>query len=76
MRYADDFLVFTKTSAAAQRVARSIENYLTRKLKLVINHDKSRNCNTAGVEFLGFAFEGHGVSMSHRFMELRRYFQG
>ena len=102
VRYADDFLVFTKTSEAAQRVARSIELYLTRKLKLVINHDKSRLCKTAGVEFLGFAFEGYGgqirvspknskkfkdrvreitrrnrgVSMSHRFTELRRYFQG
>ena len=32
VRYADDFLVFTKTSEAAQRVARSIEDYLTRKL--------------------------------------------
>jgi len=28
VRYADDFLVFTKTSEAAQRVARSIEHYL------------------------------------------------
>ena len=60
VRYADDFLVFTKTSKAAQRVARSIENYLTRKLKLVINHQKSRICKTAGVEFLGFAFDGYG----------------
>ena len=102
VRYADDFLVFTKTREAAVRVARSIENYLTRKLKLVINHQKSRICRTEGVEFLGFAFEGwggqirvspknerkfrdrvkqitrrnRGVSMSHRFTELRRYFQG
>ena len=102
VRYADDFLVFTRTSEAAQRVARSIENYLTRKLKLVINHQKSRICKTDGVEFLGFAFEGYGghlrvspknqqklkdrvreitrrnrgVSMSHRMLELRRYFQG
>jgi len=60
VRYADDFLVFTKTSEAAQRVARSIETYLTRKLKLVINHQKSRLCPTDGVEFLGFAFEGYG----------------
>ena len=102
VRYADDFLVFTKTSEAAQRVARSIENYLTRKLKLVINHQKSSICKTNGVEFLGFAFEGYGghfrvspknqqkfkdrvreitrrnrgISMSHRILELRRYFQG
>jgi RNA-directed DNA polymerase len=102
VRYADDFLVFTKTSEAAQRVARSIENYLTRKLRLVVNHQKSRICGTDGVEFLGFSFVGYGgnfrvspknqqkfkdrvreitrrnrgVSMSHRMLELRRYFQG
>ena len=34
---------------AAIRVARSIENYLTRKLKLVINHQKSRVCRIEGV---------------------------
>ena len=60
VRYADDFLVFTKTSEAAQRVARSIETYLTRKLKLVVNHQKSRLCPTDGVEFLGFSFVGYG----------------
>ena len=41
-------------------MARSIEHYLTRKLTLVINHQKSRVCRTEGVEFLGFAFEGWG----------------
>ena len=60
VRYADDFLVFTKTSEAAQRVARSIESYLTRKLRLVVNHQKSRICGTDGVEFLGFSFVGYG----------------
>ena len=102
VRYADDFLVFTKTGEAAVRVAHSIEHYLTRKLKLVVNHQKSRVCRTEGVEFLGFQFVGwggqirvspknerkfrdrtkeitrrnRGVAMSHRYTELRRYFQG
>ena len=60
VRYADDFLVFTKTSAAARRVFVSIEHYLTRKLKLVVNQQKSRTCSTHGVEFLGFEFQGYG----------------
>ncbi len=102
VRYADDFLVFTKTKAAAARVFVSVERYLTRKLKLVVNRQKSRTCSTAGVEFLGFVFEGYGgqirvspknvmkfkdrvreitrrnrgVSLSQRYQELRRYFQG
>ncbi len=60
VRYADDFLVFTKTKEAAGRVFASIERYLTRKLKLVVNQQKSRICSTAGVEFLGFVFQGYG----------------
>lgn len=59
-RYADDFLVFTKTEEAARRVYVSVERYLTRKLKLVVNHQKSRTCRTAGVEFLGFVLMGFG----------------
>lgn len=58
VRYADDFLVFTKTSKGAERVFRSVERYLTRKLKLIVNHDKSRTCSSDGVEFLGFEFRG------------------
>ncbi|MDH5727345.1 MAG: group II intron reverse transcriptase/maturase [Nitrospira sp.] len=60
VRYADDFLVFTKTSQAARRVYASVGRYLTRKLKLVVNRQKSRTCSTDGVEFLGFIFLGYG----------------
>lgn len=60
VRYADDFLVFTKTSKAAARVFDSVERYLTRKLKLVVNRQKSSIRRTDGVEFLGFLFEGYG----------------
>lgn len=68
VRYADDFLVFTKTRKASVRVARSIVSYLTRKLKLVINRQKSRLCHTSGVEFLGYRFEGYGgaIRVSHK----------
>lgn len=45
MRYADDFLVVTKTEKAAQRVFESVERYLTRKLYLVVNHQKNRVCS-------------------------------
>jgi RNA-directed DNA polymerase len=102
VRYADDFLVFTKTSQAARRVYASVGRYLTRKLKLVVNRQKSHTGSTDGVEFLGFIFMGYGgqirispknikkfkdrvraitrrkrgVSMTHRFQELRRYLQG
>lgn len=60
VRYADDFLVFVKSEVAAQRVFASVERYLTTKLKLVVNRDKSRVCRTDGVEFLGYQFHGYG----------------
>ena len=59
VRYADDFLVFTKTEKAAQRVFESVEHYLTRKLHLVVNHQKSRVCSAQGIEFLGYQFTGY-----------------
>jgi RNA-directed DNA polymerase len=60
VRYADDFLVFTKTGEAARRVYGSVGRYLTRKLKLVVNRQKSRVGSTNGVEFLGYLFTGYG----------------
>ena len=60
VRYADDFLVFTKTAIAARRVFGSVGRYLTRKLKLVVNRQKSCTCSTDGVEFLGYQFHGYG----------------
>ncbi len=63
VRYADDFLVFTKTEKSALRVFASVERYLTRKLKLVVNHAKSCVRSTDGLEFLGYQFTGYGGQM-------------
>ena len=60
VRYADDFLIFVRTEVAANRVFGSVERFLTDRLKLVVNRDKSRVCKTAGVEFLGYCFHGFG----------------
>jgi RNA-directed DNA polymerase len=60
VRYADDILVFAKTAIAARRVFHSVSRYLTGKLKLVVNLQKSRICSTDGVEFVGFQFHGYG----------------
>jgi len=60
VRYADDFLIFVRTEVAARRVFASVERFLTKSLKLVVNRTKSRVCRTDGVEFLGYAFHGFG----------------
>lgn len=50
VRYADDFVIFTKSSESARRVFHSVSRYLTDHLRRVVNAD--------GVEFLGFVFTG------------------
>jgi RNA-directed DNA polymerase len=60
VRYADDFVIFTKTEVAAQRVYASIERFLDEKLKLVVNHDKSRVRATDSLEYVGYEFRGYG----------------
>ena len=58
MRYADDFVIFTKSQAAAQRVYRSVERFLSERLKLIVNHDKSSIRKTDGLEYVGYEFRG------------------
>jgi RNA-directed DNA polymerase len=73
VRYADDFLVFTKTSQAARRVYGSVGRYLTRKLKLVVNRQKSRVCSTEEAEFLGFTFHGFGGQIRIRPTNIKKF---
>ncbi len=58
VRYADDFVIFTKTRRAAERVFNGVNRYLTKGLRLVVNLEKSRIVLADGVEFLGFVFRG------------------
>lgn len=58
VRYADDFVIFTRSRRAAERVFRSVNRYLTQHLRLVVNETKSRIVETDGVEYLGFVFRG------------------
>jgi RNA-directed DNA polymerase len=58
VRYADDFVIFTKSQRSAERVQASITRFLTDELRLVVNQEKSRVVASDGVEFLGFVFRG------------------
>ena len=60
VRYADDFVVFTKTEVAAQRVYGSVERFLRDRLKLAVNHDKSSIRRADGLEYVGYEFRGFG----------------
>ena len=58
VRYADDFVIFTKSEAAAQRVYRSVERFLSERLKLIVNRVKSSIRKTDGLEYVGYEFRG------------------
>ncbi len=60
VRYADDFVIFTASEAAAHRVSASVERFLGEKLKLQVNHDKSSVRRTDGLEYVGYEFRGFG----------------
>ncbi len=63
VRYADDFVIFVRSARSAQRVFTSVQWYLTRQLKLVVNEQKSSVRPARGCEYLGFAFVGSRVTI-------------
>jgi hypothetical protein len=56
VRYADDFVIYLKSKKAAQRVMESIKRFITAKLKLKVNEEKSSVGNAWRSKFLGFSF--------------------
>ena len=63
VRYADDFMIFVRSERSARRVFASVQRYLTRCLKLVVNEQKSSVRAARGCEYLGFAFRGSRVTI-------------
>jgi RNA-directed DNA polymerase len=53
VRYADDVKVFVSSIAAAGKVKQQLTNYITRKLKLKVNEQKSKVCLSYELNFLG-----------------------
>ena len=56
-RYADDCNIYVKSEKAGQRVMASVVCYLTEKLKLKVNQNKSAVDNPWNRKFLGFTFK-------------------
>jgi RNA-directed DNA polymerase len=66
-RYADDCNIYVKSEKAGQRVMESVVKYLTTKLKLKVNQNKSAVAHPWERKFLGFTFkkEEPGKIMIH-----------
>jgi RNA-directed DNA polymerase len=73
VRYADDFLIFVKSKRAAQRVLLSVTRWLERKLKLVINQEKSTIVLSENCDYLGFIFKGKRIIWSDDSLENFKY---
>jgi len=60
-RYADDSNIYVRSRRAAERVMKSITRFLTAKLKLKVNEQKSAVARPWERKFLGFSFTNSGV---------------
>ena len=72
-RYADDFIILVRSQRAGERVLESISRFLEKRLKLVVNTDKSKVVKTRESKFLGFTFaygriQWHAKTL-HRFKQ-------
>ncbi len=56
VRYADDCNIYVRSASAGRRVMESISDFISRKLKLKVNRDKSAVDKPSRRKFLGFTF--------------------
>ncbi len=56
VRYADDCNIYVRSPRAGERVMKGITSFITRKLKLKVNSDKSAVARPGERKFLGFSF--------------------
>ncbi len=73
VRYADDFAIFAKSQRSAERIMASVTRYLTDKLHLVVNQEKSRVVASEEFEFLGFAFRKSRATINVSTKSVQRF---
>ena len=56
VRYADDCLIMVKSEKAAKRVMESITTFITKKLGLIVNVEKSKVARPDNIKYLGYGF--------------------
>jgi hypothetical protein len=63
-RFADDCNIFVRSRKAAERVMRNVSKFIEKKLKLVINQDKSKVSLSKYVKFLGMTIIAGTIAIS------------
>jgi RNA-directed DNA polymerase len=75
VRYADDCNVYVGSERAGQRVMESITGFITTKLKLKVNGEKSAVAKPQQRKFLGFSFTGGAKPKRRIAPQARQRFQ-
>jgi RNA-directed DNA polymerase len=65
VRYADDCNIYVRSKRAGLRVMESMKRFITKKLKLKVNEDKSAVDTPSRRKFLGFRFVGKKTPRRH-----------
>jgi RNA-directed DNA polymerase len=65
-RFADDCNIFVRTERAAERVMKGITAYIEKKLKLVVNQEKSKVAESSLVKFLGMTIVNGARAISRK----------
>jgi RNA-directed DNA polymerase len=68
-RFADDCNIFVKTPKAAERVMASVSRFIEKRLKLVVNREKSQVARSDRVKFLGMTIVGGAIAISHQALQ-------
>lgn len=63
-RYADDCNIYVRTYKAANRVMESVSKFISRKLKLEVNKDKSKVALARHTKFLGMVIMAVAIAIS------------
>lgn len=75
VRYADDCNIYVRSQRAAERVMRGISRFITKKLKLKVNVEKSAVGRPWQRKFLGFSYTSQGSPKRRIAPEARVRFQ-
>jgi RNA-directed DNA polymerase len=65
VRYADDCNIYVRSQRAGERVMKSVSQFITRKLKLKVNEEKSAVARPSQRKFLSFSFLGTEIVKRH-----------
>ena len=68
-RFADDCNVFVRSQMAAERVMASTTKFIEKKLKLVVNQEKSKVAQSKFVKFLGMTIVAATIAISAKSMQ-------